>query len=45
MSRPRDLQIFWVVVIALTFWAAVWQHEIVAKYWARTQSIVRSWLK
>ena len=33
MRRPRDLQIFWVVLIAGGFWAAIWQHDEVAKLW------------
>jgi hypothetical protein len=33
MSRPRDLQIFWVVLFAGFFWAVIWQHEQAAKLW------------
>ncbi len=33
MARPRDLQIFWVVMFAGGFWVAIWQHEAVAKLW------------
>jgi hypothetical protein len=31
MSRPRDFQIWWIVLFAAGFWAAIWQHEAVAK--------------
>lgn len=31
MSRPRDLQIWWVVLIAGAFWLVIWQHDQVAK--------------
>jgi hypothetical protein len=31
MSRPRDLQIWWVVLIAGGFWLVIWQHDQVAK--------------
>jgi len=33
MSRPRDLQIFWVVLLAGCFWVVIWQHEQAAKLW------------
>ena len=33
MSRPRDLQIWWIVLFAGGFWAAIWQHEQVTKLW------------
>jgi hypothetical protein len=33
MSRPRDLQIWWIVLFAGAFWVAIWQHEFVAKAW------------
>ena len=31
MSRPRDMQIFWIVLFAGGFWLAIWQHEMVSK--------------
>jgi hypothetical protein len=31
MSRPRDMQIFWIVLFAGSFWAAIWQHDQVSK--------------
>ncbi|HEY2844249.1 MAG TPA: hypothetical protein VGJ09_11390 [Bryobacteraceae bacterium] len=33
MSRPRDLQIVWVVLAAAFFWMFVWQHELMVKWW------------
>jgi len=33
MSRPRDLQIWWIVVFAGAFWLAIWQHDLVARAW------------
>ncbi|MCU1337466.1 MAG: hypothetical protein JWO19_3047 [Bryobacterales bacterium] len=33
MSRPRDLQIFWIVLIAGAFWAFIWEHDQVTKVW------------
>lgn len=38
MSRPRDLQIFWIVLFAGGFWAAIWEHEQVAKLWKTVSS-------
>jgi hypothetical protein len=32
MRLPKDLQIFWVVVVAVIFWVIVWQHDAVVKY-------------
>jgi len=31
MGRPKDFQIWWIVLFAGGFWAAIWQHEEVAK--------------
>jgi hypothetical protein len=31
MSRPRDFQIWWIVLFAGGFWVAIWQHEALAK--------------
>jgi len=31
MSRPRDFQIWWVVLFAAGFWAVIWQHDEVSK--------------
>jgi hypothetical protein len=31
MGRPRDLQIWWIVIFAGGFWAAIWEHEEVTK--------------
>jgi hypothetical protein len=44
MSRPKDLQIVWVVLVGLGFWAAVWQHEMVSRYWAMIVSTVERWI-
>ena len=33
MAKPRDLQIFWVVLLAGGFWVSIWQHEMIAKLW------------
>jgi len=38
MSRPRDLQIFWVVAIGAGFWVAIWQHDIVANVWNKVSA-------
>jgi len=45
VRRQRDLQIFWVVVIGLGFWAAIWQHEIVSKYWDKFIKLFTPYLK
>jgi hypothetical protein len=50
MSRPRDMQIFWVVFFAGVFWVAIWQHDFVSRWWdtisktivARTSSLRRA---
>jgi hypothetical protein len=27
MARQTDLQIYWVVLLAVVFWTAIWQHD------------------
>jgi len=33
MGRPRDFQIWWIVLFAGAFWVAIWQHDLLARAW------------
>ena len=44
MSKRLDLQIFWVVLFALAFWALVWQHEMVMRVFHRVYNVVAAFL-
>jgi hypothetical protein len=43
MARKRwDLQVFWVVVLSLAFWAAIFRHDDVFEFAGNTWTFVRS---
>jgi hypothetical protein len=43
MARKPDLQIFWVVVLAVVFWTAIWEHEKLYELYRK--SPVPGWLR
>jgi hypothetical protein len=32
MAKPKDFQLFWLAIIGIGFWLAVWEHEAVLKF-------------
>ena len=40
--RGPDKQIFWTVVLGLSFWLGIWKHEAIVQWW--NQSAIRSML-